>query len=136
MKISVEIEDKWSDSKYTKIENQNNQLKEEIIKENLGKTNMSIFGDYRYWIPTQSWLLRRIENYKFSFVQLPYSSNSLNYSIFIKQDKPCQFCKVLFCNPKDKNYYRDKRNFIEHERTVALTSIANALGIRDYKILN
>lgn len=136
LKISVNISPKWNDEKYAEIQSQNNQLKNEIIKESLGKTNTSIFADYRYWIPTQPWLLKRIKGLNFSFEQLPYSSDWFNYSIFIVQDKPCQFCKVLYCNPKDKSHHNNKRNDLEHERAVALYSIAYALGIKDYQILN
>lgn len=136
MKISVRIAPKWTNIAYVLADSNNTILKNEILKEDLGKTDMSIFEDYRYWIPTQLWLLERIKNFDFSFKQLPYSSVWFNYSIFIYQDKPIQFCKALYCDPTQSNYYKDERNNLEHVRAVALNSIAYALGIKDYKILN
>lgn len=136
MKISVDIEPKWDISKYNKILDQNNLLRDEIIKDNLGKTNMNIFKDYRFWVPNQNWLLSRIKNFEFSFQQLPYESSWYNYSIFIYQDKPYQFCDALFCNPNDFYYFKNIKNYIDKDRDQALLTIAYSLGIKDYKIYN
>lgn len=136
MKIMVRLEQKWSKKKYKSIQNKNNTLKNEITKKSLGKSNMTIFEDYRFWVPNQPWLLNRIKDYDFSFQQLPYTSDWFEYSIFIYQDKPTQFCNIMYCDPLDNLYYKNKRNKLEHERLTALTSIAYALGIKNYKVLN
>jgi hypothetical protein len=134
--ISFEItfDRKWSKKKYNSTQEKNEILRKEILKEPVYKTDLRIFSDYRFWLPREYWKERTTE-YSFFFERLPYSSETLNCSIFIKPDKPYWASRPLYVDKSDPRYYDDEANGLEPERQRTLKLIAMALGIRDFVII-
>lgn len=133
IKISVQFEKKWSEAKYKEVFQHNESIKEDIIKEPLGKSNMDIFADYRFWVPKDRYLLDRSD--KGDFIRLPYESFWYNYSIFIIPDKPSYFTRIMFLNEEGLEFKGDRVD-LNQERIILLNSLAYCLGINDYNIVN
>lgn len=133
--FEIQIERKWEEKKYDSIYSNNELLKTEILKEPLYKSNENIFSDYRFWLPSSHWKNRTKELNLF-FQRLPYSSLTLDYSIFIIPDKPYYFCNPFYVDKTDSEYYDNKANELDAERRKTLKIIALVLGVHDYQIVN
>ena len=135
LKIQVRFEKKWTDEAYCEVEQKNELLKTEMLKEPLYKASMDMFSDCRFWLPELYWK-QRTASCDFFFQRLPYKSCFYDYSIFIVPDKPYFFTDVLYVDSADEFYYKNKNNFIEDERCKILKIIAVSLGITDFKLVN
>lgn len=134
MSFEVSFEKKWKEERYFKVQSQNELLKEEILKTPLYKTDMDIFSDYRFFLPRE-YLRDRTTKFDFYFERLPYTSEFLDCSIFIIQNKP--FGTIpMYVDKGDSYYYNNESNRIESERSRTLKMVALALGIRDYNVLD
>lgn len=133
MKISVKLEKTWSHKKIKHIKAHNDSIKNDIIQKPLGKSNKDIFSDYRFWLPNNQLLLK--QSNKGNFIRLPYSSYWYDYSIFITPDKPSFFCSIMYIDKNDDYFFSNPKNNLEKERSVLLHSLANCMGINDFKII-
>ncbi|MFK8046665.1 MAG: hypothetical protein AB8B72_14295 [Crocinitomicaceae bacterium] len=127
LRFSVTFDNVWSIDKIKETQNFNNELKTVALANSISRSNNEMFSDYRFWLPDA--IIWRNKNTKSDFKKLPYYSHWLNFSIFITQDKPYFFAGIGLI---EKNTFTS----LEEERKKALTQIAFALGINDYKILN
>ncbi len=125
----------WDKEKQDSVQRNNKLLEQEILKDPIYKTSMAIFSDYRFWLPDDN-LKERTSKYPFYFERLPYESGTLDYSIFIIQDKSDFFTEACYVDKNDPEYYLNTRNFLEYERVKTLKAIALALGITDFRIIN
>ncbi|UKN03828.1 hypothetical protein K6119_10025 [Paracrocinitomix mangrovi] len=82
LSIKVEFKPKWSSSKISYHQLCMDTLKESILKEPVYKTDLRIFNDYRYHVPTNYWKTRTA-HLPYEFIRLPYESFRYEYSIFI-----------------------------------------------------
>lgn len=135
LKFEVTIEKKWSDEKIKIVLSNNNQLRDSILKEPLYKSNMSIFSDYRFWLP-EDYLSMRTQGLDFYFERLPYESLIIDESIFILHNKPFFFSRPMLVDKNDPEFFEKEENELEDERRRTLKIIALTLGIHDYNIVN
>lgn len=135
MSFEVQFEPKWEQKKYDSIQHNNDLVKEEIYKEPVYKTSLEEFSDYRFWLPDE-YFKSRTTDLGFYFQRLPYSSETIPYSVFIIQDKPFFFAKPVYVDRTDPKYFDNRANFIEAERVRTLKIIALALGVYDFKVIN
>lgn len=133
--FEVTFSNKWSKEKIETVISKNNQLKDSILREPLYKSNMGIFSDYRYWLPTDQWR-KRTKGLNFYFERLPYKSILIDKSIFILHNKPFYFAIPMLVDKNDPEYFFKHENQLEDERRRSLKIIALALGIHDYIIVN
>lgn len=136
LKFNIRFEEKWSQHKYDSILKNNNLLKDMILEKPLYKTSMDIFSDYRFCIPRGDYLMERTAEVDFYFERLPYSSLTLNASIFIEHNKSGFFSKPMLVDKSDEAYFDNSENMLEDERRRILKIVALVLGIHDYYIVN
>ncbi|MCR9170888.1 MAG: hypothetical protein NXI10_00230 [bacterium] len=134
LRFEVRIEKPWSEKKIEQILAQNEELKDSILREPLYKSNMSIFADYRYWLPGEYWN-RRTKSLNFYFERLPYKSEIMDASILIDPSLSSFFARYMLVDKEDAYFYKKQENLLMEERNRTLKIIALALGIHDYKIL-
>lgn len=136
LQFEVKIEQKWSDQEYDLVLRKNNELKEAILKEQIFKSNLNIFSDYRFWLPSGEWKTRT-EEFNYYFERLPYSSLTIiNKSIFIEHNKPSFFCEPMLVDKNDDTFFDKNQNNLENERRRTLKIIALTLGVHDYRVVN
>lgn len=135
LQFKVIVDEQWSSPKTASVLSKNNQLKDSILKEPLYKSNMDIFSDYRFWLPSEYWK-RRTQGLNFYFERMPYESLIIDQAIFILHNKPFFFAQPLLVDKMDSEYFFKEQNYLEDERRRTLKIIALTLGIHDYKIVN
>jgi len=133
--FELTLSKKWTKEKIESVLSKNNQLKDSILREPLYKSNMGVFSDYRYWLPTNQWR-SRTEGLNFYFERLPYESMIIDKSIFILHNKPFYFAEPMLVDKNDPEYFYYHENNLEDERRRTLKIIALVLGIHDYVIVN
>ncbi len=122
--FTILIQKEWTKERYQDALNKNENNKQLILKNSSTKINKAIFSDYRFWVPSKKDFKTTLTNQEFHFLRLPYRSKYYQNSIFITPDRPNFYDEINWSKKAKKN--KDK----------ALKSIAKALGIKDYKILN
>lgn len=134
LRYEFTIEKTWSKWKVAKIQEMNDELRDSILREPLYKSNMAIFSDYRFWLPSDRWK-NRTQSLNFYFQQLPYSSGKMDASIFLKHNQNSFFSGYMLVDKNDPKYYENERNLLQDTRYRTLKIIALALGLEDFKII-
>lgn len=131
LQFDVVFENKWSNEHVDSILANNTLLKEAILAEPLYKTDLTIFSDYRYELPSD-YLQKRTTQYDFYFERLPYKSSSIDSSIFIVENDVFFFCHPVLVDKDDRTFFEKDENFLEAERQRVLKVVAKVLKIKDY----
>lgn len=135
LQFDVVFENKWSNEQVDSILANNTLLKEAILEEPLYKTDLNIFADYRYELPSD-FLQKRTTKYDFYFERLPYESRKLDSSIFIIENDVFFFCHPVLVDKDDRTFFKKDENFLEAERQRVLKAVAKLLKINDYTELH
>lgn len=135
LQFDVVFENKWSNEHVDSILANNTLLKEAILAEPLYNTDLIIFSDYRYQLPSD-YLQKRTTKYDFYFERLPYESRKLDNSLFIIENDTFFFCEPLLVDKNDKQFFEREENFLESERIRVLKVVAKVLKIVDYTELH
>ena len=122
IKFEIIIQKEWSKERYNSILDKNDSIKAIILKNPLGKSNLGVFSDYRFWLPNHTHFGKITEE----FERLPYVSNYYENSIFLVPDKPYYFNRISKVGVID----------IEEQRDYALKTIAKSLGFINFNLSN
>jgi hypothetical protein len=136
LRFTITFDRKWSQQKLDSILLNNELLKDKILEEPVYKTSMDMFSDYRFCVPNggNNWK-KRTQEFDFYFERLPYSSLTIDASIFVEHNKLGFFSIPILVDRRDETFFDKPENKLEDERQRVLKIIALALGIYDYSIV-